>query len=112
MGNKLIRKGRKFIEYYVCQHAGNHGEATKVRFGPRDRWVGDDYWRFVREYEPARKERAFLLMSRLENAGRQHSLIYWVARAVVLHEMGFTESAGQHISLWRETHDTNDTGIS
>lgn len=111
MGNRLIRNGRKFIEYNICQHAGNFGEATKVRFGPRDRWVGDDYWRFVREYEPSRKERAFLMMSRLENRGRTDSLPYQVARCVVLTSMGYGDIAQLHFKQWRERHESNDTGV-
>jgi hypothetical protein len=104
MGNQLIREGRKYLEYSVYLHAGNLGEATKVRLGSRDRWVGDDYWYFNREYEPSRKDRAFSLMSRFENCGQTDSLRYWVARAVVLHEIGHPSVAKQHINLWREKH--------
>ena len=104
MSNRIIRKGRKWIEYNISPHAGNFGEATKVRFGHRDGWVGDDYWHFVREYEPSRKERAFLLMSRLENRQQQDTLRYQVARAVVLQEIGHPAAATHHLLNWQTNH--------
>lgn len=104
MSNRLIRKGRKFLEYAISQHAGNYGEATKVRFGPRDRWVGDHYWHFIREYEPARKERAFLLMSRLEHRGMQDTLRYQVVKAIVTQEIGHPAAAAHHLQNWQNKH--------
>ena len=52
MSDRLIRRGRIWQLYSVSYNAGHNGFATKVRFGSRDRWVGEDYWQFVREYEP------------------------------------------------------------
>lgn len=104
MSNRIIRKGRKFLEYDISLHAGNHGHATKIRLGARDRWVGDHYWHFVREYEPSRQARAFLLMSRLENQQKQDTLRYQVVRAVVLQEIGHPGAAYFHLRDWQAKH--------
>jgi hypothetical protein len=107
MSNRVIRKGRRCLEYDICVDAGCHGFATKVRFGARDRWVGNDYWYFVREYEPSRKERAFLLMSRLERRQKQDTLRYQVVRAIVLQEIGHPGAAYFHLRNWQERHKGN-----
>lgn len=88
MSNCLVRKGKTWHEYAICLNAGSHGEATKVRFGPRDRWVGDDYWYYVKSYEPSRKQRAFLLMSKMENRGQTSWPRYELIRKIVLKEIG------------------------
>jgi len=90
MSNRLIRKGKTWHEYKVCLNAGNHGEATKVRFGSRDRWVGDDYWYHVKSYKPSRKQRAFLLMSRLENRKQTNLKRYAVLRKILYRDLGWT----------------------
>lgn len=90
MSNRLIREGKTWHEYKVCLNAGNHGEATKVRFGSRDRWVGDDYWYHVKSYKPSRKQRAFLLMSRLENRKQTNLKRYAVLRKILYRELGWT----------------------
>jgi len=107
MSNRLIRKGRKFLEYDICIGAGGHGFATKCRFGSRDRWVGDDYWYFVREYEPSRKARAFLLMSRLEHQHKQDTLRYQVVKAIVTQEIGHPDAATHHLQTWQNKHKGN-----
>jgi len=89
VSNRLVRQGKTWHEYKICLNAGNHGEATKVRFGPRDRWVGDDYWYHVKSYEPSRKQRAFLLMSKMENRGQTSLPRYELARKILLKEMGY-----------------------
>lgn len=89
MANTLIRKGKVWHEYKVCYHAGSNGEATKVRFGPRDLWVGDDYWYHVKSYEPSRKQRAFLLMSKLENRKRTNTKMYATLRKILYKELGW-----------------------
>ena len=104
MSNRIIRKGRKFLEYDICIGSGGHGHATKVRFGARDRWVGDDYWYFVREYEPSRQARAFLLMSRLEHHKQTDTLRYQVVRAVVLQEIGHPTAAKHLLQTWQDNH--------
>ena len=95
MGNRLIQEGKTWHEYKICLNAGNHGEATKVRFGSRDRWVGDDYWYHVKSYTPSRKERAFLLMSKLENQKRTDSRLYEVVREILYQEIGWTKCVTQ-----------------
>ncbi len=90
MSNRLIREGKTWHEYSICIAAGNRGEATKVRFGPRDRWVGDDYWYHVKSYEPSRQQRAYLLMSRLENRDQTNVKRYKVLREILHRELGWT----------------------
>ena len=90
MANRLIREGKTWHEYKICLNAGNHGEATKVRFGSRDRWVGDDYWYHVESYTPSRKQRAFLLMSRLENRKQTNLKRYAVLRKILYQDLGWT----------------------
>jgi hypothetical protein len=89
VSNRLVRQGKTWHEYKICLHAGNHGEATKVRFGPRDRWVGDDYWYHVKSYEPSRKQRAFLLMSKMENRGQTSLPRYELIRKILYKELGY-----------------------
>ena len=102
MSNRTIRRGGMWHEYSVCLHAGNHGEATKVRFSHRDFWVGDHYWYHIRSYKPSRKQRAFLLMSKFENRKRTDSLFYQIARVIVLTEMGFGRVAQLNLKKWKE----------
>lgn len=106
-----LRRGKLRVVYNVCQHAGNHGEATKVRFSPRDYWVGDDYWRFVEEYKPFRKERAFSLMSRLEYEKKTDLLRYQIARAIVLIEMGHKGAALFNLHNWMKARYVTDDHV-
>jgi len=109
MSNRIIREGKTWHEYSICLHAGNHGEATKVRFGPRDRWVGDDYWWHVQSYTPSRKQRAYLLMSKLENRKRTKSLLYETVRKILYQELGWTKRVTQ--AMENETNESNDTRL-
>ena len=109
MSNRLIREGKTWHEYKVCISAGGHGEATKVRFGPRDGWVGDDYWYHVRSYTPSRKERAYLLMSKLENRKRTKSLLYETVRKILYQELGWTKRVTQETE--NETNESNNNGL-
>lgn len=102
MAHALRKIGKKWLTYAVAMNAGNNGEATKVRFSPRDFWVGNDYWSFVREYTPNDKDRGLRAMSRFEYQKRTTCLWYRIAQFHAVQAVASVATAQQNFNLLRE----------
>ncbi len=108
MSTILVRKGRnRYYEYSVYRNADPCGEATRVRFGSGDRWVGNDYWKFHGVVTSTPGQRAYALMRYMERRGDQEQrCCYHIARVILLTSMGHGEIARQNFENWKKAeHD-------
>ncbi len=93
MSNTIVRNGKVWHEYKVYADVSNGGEATKIRFGSQDHWVGEDYWYHIKSYKPSRQMRAYRILSLIERRGHmaRKSKRYRVVRNILRKELGWSK---------------------
>lgn len=68
MANPMIRRDQNTYDVYkVFYNCNFFGLATQVTLGSRDRWVGNDYWKYLETVQLSAFDQALMTMSELES---------------------------------------------
>lgn len=84
---RTIRVGRnKYDVFRVFQNDTNE-TAVRVILGPRDRWVGFDYWRYVETLTLSPLQRGIWLMAKLEQRRDTARWLYRLAQKTTINHL-------------------------
>lgn len=82
-----IKKGKVHKLYRVAFNCFPDEHTTRVRFSPKDKIVGCDYWTFIEDWTPPTSCRLLSIMSHYEHAKRTDHWLYIKARKMAYKEI-------------------------